>query len=256
VTDKSIHIVFQVLNFCSSEYSLSYNLSPEEELLLIYLAKHRGVKGIFPSIATLATERHKSRRTIMRSIQSLEQKKLIHVERSQGRSSHYHLIIPDTKLSTTSDTHVTSDIDDTSDTYVTPPVTSVSPTSDTGVTLYNKVSNRVNKTERAAPSLFEPNEANQTLALELQVDIDQELSSFRERKKKALQTQYEFERWIHGAAQYKRNIQAKKQDLSYPNMIDWTQERLDQEDKARLERIKQGGLLNGRSRDTADHNRR
>ena len=103
------HIVFRVLNFVSTPEASS--LLPNEKLLLIFLAKHHGKKGIYPSRATLAKEMHVTSRYITTLIQSLEEKKLIKIQDSHGKSHHYELLF----LSTTLEPQFTSELQITPD---------------------------------------------------------------------------------------------------------------------------------------------
>jgi Helix-turn-helix domain len=101
MSNKSVHIVFQVLNFLHSAYSVSYDLVDAERLLLINLASHQGIKGIYPSKKTLCKELKKGYSTLTRIIASLIKKKLLSVDYIRGISNHYHLHIPTIELSTT-----------------------------------------------------------------------------------------------------------------------------------------------------------
>jgi hypothetical protein len=86
---KEIHIVFQVLNYLHSNNSL--DLIDAEKLVLITLASHKGVKGIYPSVKTLARELKKGESTVRRLIAQLKDKKLIEVETMLGKANHYFL---------------------------------------------------------------------------------------------------------------------------------------------------------------------
>lgn len=141
-SNKEIHIVFQVLNFIFGALSHPYNLSPDEKILLIALARHKGAKGIYPSITTLAKELKRSRRSIMRYLKVLNEKQLINIDKNLGCSNRY-------KLSPTSVNCVTGDVHVTSDTPVTGLVTTEVTTSDTPVTQSIKINNKKEIIERA-----------------------------------------------------------------------------------------------------------
>lgn len=88
---KEIHIVFQVLNFIAGQESAPYTLSASEQMLLIMLTKHKGTKGIYPSITTLAKELKRSRRSVQYDLESLQAKKLIKIDQIPGKSNQYSI---------------------------------------------------------------------------------------------------------------------------------------------------------------------
>lgn len=85
------HIVFQVLNFVFGISDLSKKLLPTHKLLLIALAKHHGMKGICPSIGTLAKEMNVSFRYITRCLAFLHSINVIQIESNLGRRNNYTL---------------------------------------------------------------------------------------------------------------------------------------------------------------------
>ncbi len=104
--DKPLHIVFQVLNFLGNQIlSSPYDLSADEKLLLIFLSKHKGHRGIYPSVLTLAKELQRSESAIRRSLRRLKKKNLIIIDQIPGKSSQYTLILPDLDLSTAPGVH-------------------------------------------------------------------------------------------------------------------------------------------------------
>lgn len=111
------HIVFQVLNFISSDSSLNNQLLPVDRLLLIMLAKHHGTKGIYPSTTTLSDELRVSPTYVKLRIAHLEKLKIIEVVRKSGKSNHYNLTVLSTDQSTTVDQSIGVDqsttVDDT-----------------------------------------------------------------------------------------------------------------------------------------------
>lgn len=97
VSQAQIHVVFQVINFLYSEASAPLKLSDSEKLLLINLASHKGTKGIYPSVRTIARELKKGESSIRRFIAGLKKKGLITVDSILGKSNHYTIL----NLSTT-----------------------------------------------------------------------------------------------------------------------------------------------------------
>lgn len=97
MTDKPIHIVFQVLNFLHGEQSSRLNLSNCEKLLLINLASNQGHVKFVPSIKNIAKQMKKGHSTIERAISSLHKKGLVYIQSSKGKINQYCL----TYLSTT-----------------------------------------------------------------------------------------------------------------------------------------------------------
>lgn len=89
----------------------------------VWLCYYANVKGqdCFPSVTTLARHCAVSRRHIIRMLKSLEQLKVISIDRAKGRPNVYTLL--NAELST----EATGDIDVTSDTRDTTPVSPMSP---------------------------------------------------------------------------------------------------------------------------------
>lgn len=134
---KDIHIVFQVLNFLKSDHYFATITNANEQRLLIFLASHKGEKGIFPSIPLLAKELKIEKRSVMRLIKRWVELGVIEVAENPGKNNHYLLYIPEA----TPDTAVTPVIEKvihTPDRCVTPPVTDVSVTRDRRVHSNNK----------------------------------------------------------------------------------------------------------------------
>lgn len=100
---KSVHVVFQVLNFIYSPFCKQYTLLPIDKLILITLAKHKGVRGIFPMQETLAEELCTSIRYLRTRVKHLEKQGLLFVEQI-NRKNNYYL----TFLSTTEDLQIPS----------------------------------------------------------------------------------------------------------------------------------------------------
>lgn len=91
---KTIHIVFQVINFLHSESSTPLKLSDSEKLLLITLASHKGIKGICPSIKTIARELKKGESSVFRLLAKLKKKGVILIEGQPGKANHYIILTP------------------------------------------------------------------------------------------------------------------------------------------------------------------
>lgn len=172
--EKSIHIVFQVLNFIFSEASSNYRLLPVDRLLLVALAKHHGSKGIYPSTRTLARELHLSKTHIKERINYLDSINLIKINRKNGCSHFYYLEFLSTDRSTTVDRLPEIDRSTT-------PAGTGQPQRPHRSTTVDRINtnnqNRLNKTERARinralplPDDFMINEKNKALCDEKNLD--------------------------------------------------------------------------------------
>lgn len=209
---KDIHIVFQVLNWLHSDHQTQYQLLPNAKLLLINLASHKGIEGIFPSIDTLSKELNLAKRYVITLLNQLSKQKLIKIVKKKGCHNVYFLTIPFEKLTRTSDPQCTTTSDLSSKSYpqvVIPrsPVDSelviprspplVIPRSPDWCSTdhpNNKVITKINNKERAL-SVFEPSEEARALARELSVDVNIECDSFL-RKGPLHKTQEAFMNWI------------------------------------------------------------
>src|SRR3974390_3413322 len=94
MSQKSIHVVFQMLNFLHSDLAKSYNLIPIDRLILINLASHNGKKGICPSTTTIAKELNITSKHVKERLSYLESINLISIRRTNGKRSQYKLYIP------------------------------------------------------------------------------------------------------------------------------------------------------------------
>lgn len=139
---KELHILFQVMNFLRSSDSKKYKLLPIDKLILITLASHKGAKGIFPMQETLANTLETSLRYMKTRLKYLEKNDLIFVEKIH-RKNYYHLIF----LSTIGDPQITYD-EISGDPQITSQVIHRSPHRGSTDATNNKVSNKLNKTER------------------------------------------------------------------------------------------------------------
>lgn len=171
MSEKTVHVVFQILNFLHSEKSIAYSLNDAERLLLITLASHKGAKGIYPSLKTLSRELKKKESTVRRWTASLAQKKLIRIDRTIGISNHYVLSeVLMTPLTSEQGTHT-----DPAQIRADPPLTSEQGTPLTSEQLITKRNNK-GITERArAPIAFDfrPDQKTKDLIKELGFDQEQ-----------------------------------------------------------------------------------
>jgi hypothetical protein len=90
MSEKTIHVVFQVLNFLHGSDSIEYKLLPIDKLILINLASHKGIKGIFPSQQTISKELKYDVRELRRRLKHLEDVGLIYVDKV-NRKNYYYL---------------------------------------------------------------------------------------------------------------------------------------------------------------------
>lgn len=160
MSNKSIHIVFQVLNFLHSSISSSLNLLPLDKLILINLASHKGPKGICPSTLTIAKELKVSKRHIVDRLSYLQTltlngNYLIKINKSPGKRSHYYLSIPMPELSTTGEPQFTSEVDFTGEPQFTTVVNHSSQTGEPQFTQSTK-SNKTSNPERGRKNRAHP----------------------------------------------------------------------------------------------------
>ena len=88
-TSKKIHLVFQVMNFLTSEDSLPYSISNDEWKCLVILASHNSLSGMWPSMPTLAKKLHVTVRSVEKTISKMRNKGLIDWLERRGRSNLY-----------------------------------------------------------------------------------------------------------------------------------------------------------------------
>ena len=174
MSEKTVHIVFQVLNFLHNLNELT-SLNDAEKLLLITLASHKGVHGIYPSAKTLARELQKGESTIRRLIAQLIKKNLILVDYNLGKSSQYTIV----NLSTTPLIGERGIDSDPSHRREDTPLTDERTTPLTGekviTKLNNKVNNREGRTLRATPLTdeFRPDQKTRELVKSLSFTDEQ-----------------------------------------------------------------------------------
>lgn len=147
VQEKSIHIVFQILNLLSDPSVRCHypKLTPDEKLLLLFLAKHKGHKGIYPSILTLAKELDRSDSAIQRSAKRLVQKGFIRIDPVPGKSNNYTILI----LGDTPSVDATPSVELPLASTLPHPPRPRYPTPSVDATQSDKSNNRFNNTERA-----------------------------------------------------------------------------------------------------------
>lgn len=164
---KTVHIVFQVLNFLHDVDSKKYKLLPIDKLILITLASHKGSKGIFPSQETLADELGMTIRHLRNRIKFLEKSGLLFVEKL-GRRHFYHL----TNLSTIEEPQFPYQ-EKIEELQFRSQGNYSSGHRGTTVPPNNKISNKLNKTERARKKRlplsldFHPNKNGQKMCEEV-----------------------------------------------------------------------------------------
>jgi len=96
-SNKTIHPLFNLLNFIYSEKCLPFDLSHLDKLILIGLFKHFSYQGMFVSQKTLAKELNVTVRAVEMAIQSFKTKKLITVKK-EGRRNYYIASIPEVRF--------------------------------------------------------------------------------------------------------------------------------------------------------------
>lgn len=224
--DKEIHVVFQVLNYVFSPISHDNRLLPVHRLLLIALAKHSGVKGIYPSTTTLAKELNVSSRYIKTCLNYLESLNILKIARKNGRSNHYYLEFLSTDRGTT-DHRCTDDHRGTTDHPTGELQIRDRGTTDHPISINNQL--RRNKTERrkkAALALsddFEP--TRETVQEAKRVGLTQDEANYElekffnyylENKEEKTDWQLVLQNWFIRAGNYKRQkgaINVKQEEV-------------------------------------------
>lgn len=92
MSEKTPHLVFQVINFIYSPEIHNYNLLEIDKLILILLAKRSGKSGIHPSLLKMSVTLGKSYRYIKNRIKVLVDKKLITLTARSGKSHLYGIV--------------------------------------------------------------------------------------------------------------------------------------------------------------------
>lgn len=182
---KSIHIVFEVINFLLSDEAKKHKLFPIDKLILITLASHKGTKGIFPMQETLADELGIGRRYLRLRIRFLEKSGFLFVEKI-GRRHFYHLL----NLSTTGEPQIPYHQKIEEPQFRSQGNYSSAHRGTTDAT-NNKVSNKLNKSERST---------RKKTALPLSVDFEPNRETVQEAKRVGLtydEANYEVEKFFN-----------------------------------------------------------
>lgn len=213
MSEKEIHIVFQVLNFLSSLSgnpqftTLLKTMLPIDRLLLIHIARHNGRKGMCPSLDLLSGELGVTKSYLIRRLYVLEEKKLIEIYRKRGRRHVYFFPFLAKSYPQSGDLHVTTQEVTSGDLQVTRVVTYRSPewcTTGHPIRETNKYQER-----ESALSAFLPDDQNLLLCTGLGLKVEEELESFRNRHKGKV-NQYEFRRWMENSNTYRKRKVANK----------------------------------------------
>ena len=170
---KSIHIVFEVINFLLSDEAKKHKLFPIDKLILITLASHKGTKGIFPMQETLADELGIGRRYLRLRIRFLEKSGFLFVEKI-GRRHFDHLL----NLSTTGEPQIPYHQKIEEPQFRSQGNYSSAHRGTTDAT-DNKVSNKLNQSERST---------RKKTALPLSVDFEPNRETVQEAKRVGLTT--------------------------------------------------------------------
>jgi hypothetical protein len=257
--EKAIHIVFQVMNYIFGETLTDHLLLPVDRLLLLALAKHHGVKGIYPSTKTLAKELRISKTYVKLRINYLESIKLIRIDRKYGCSHSYFLEFLSTDRATTVDQSSTVD----RSTVVTPTgqlqlqdrSTTVDP-----ININNQ--QRLNNTERrkkAALTLsddFVPSKQSVKKAEEVGLtedeanyEFDKFMNHYQEKQVEKTDWQFMLQTWFIRAGDYKRKkgpITVNSQEVK--STVPWYNPADAQRGPAAI-----GNLLNGLAKQASEH---
>jgi len=185
--EKTVHIVFQVLNYLTNPTIKKPKLLPIDKLILLKLASHKGEKGIFPMQETLASTLETSLRYMKTRLKYLEKIGLIYVEKVH-RNNHYHLPF----LSTIGDLQIPYQ-ESSGDPQITSQVIHRSPHRGSTDATNNKVNNKLNKTERARKKRvplsldFHPDKNGQKMSEDVSaktgLSFDQLLTKFKNLQK-------------------------------------------------------------------------
>lgn len=237
MSTKDKHIVFRVINFLHSDFSLAYKLLPIDKFILVTLASHNGLKGIFPSKECLANELHVTLRYTRERLKHLEKQSLISVQKKRNQD-HYQLLF----LSTGEEPQFPNTYPQEEPqfrergTTVPPKGTTVPPY----ISIKNKVNNK-RRTKEADASLsflfvdFEPNRETIKIAAEnglTEREAEEVLYKFREyyveKRIKRENWQAELQEWYLRKAAWKHEKELE-------------QEEKDREESLRNRRYSQGG---------------
>lgn len=185
MSNKPVHIVFQVINFLSSYESSEYSLITIDKLILIFLASHRGKRGIYPRQVTLAKSLKVTPKHIKARLKHLVNIGLISIKRASQNEYTLNFITDESNLQVTFDTPIP---ETKGNLQVTSKVTHRLPRkSPTGYLINNKEEEHIKTTERgrkrASPLTddFLVNKETKLLCIELgftQDEANNELDKF------------------------------------------------------------------------------
>jgi len=178
MVNKNIHIVFQVLNFLHSDHHSAMITSGTEHRVLTNLASHKGDKGIFPSIPTIAKELKLGTRVVYRAIQKWVSLNIIEIESDAGKNNHYLLYIPK-PTPVASDTGVS---EDTPVVHDTPPLSLETHTPVASDTIYNKEELSNNKKLLYAKSVDNSKRHDFADSMDSMANEDRHIREHEERK--------------------------------------------------------------------------
>lgn len=256
--EKAIHIVFQVMNYVFAPVSQDHRLLPVHRLLLIALAKHHGVKGIYPSTTTLAKELNVSSRYIKTCLNYLESLHILKIERKNGRSNHYYLEFLSTDQGTT-DHRCTTDHRGTTDHPTGELQIRNRGSTDHPISINNQL--RRNNTERRKKTAhplsddFEPSEETAVKAKalglkreECEVEFEKFMNYYLENGVKKINWQLTLQNWFIKGAEWKKAHPAKPKPEEVRSTVPWYKPEDGERGAAPI-----GKLLNGLATKAREH---
>lgn len=98
MSEKIVHIMFRVVSFLISDESKKYNLLLIDRWILTLLAKHQGIKGIFPNQETIGKEAFISLRYAKTRIKYLESIGLISIKRINHKNHYFFNFLEDPQI--------------------------------------------------------------------------------------------------------------------------------------------------------------
>ena len=217
-----MNLMFRVALFLRDEFSLTYDLIPSDIAILTMLASHLGEREYwYISQHDIAKAcRLKPRQFYARS-KNLEKQRLITIKRT-GKANAYALTLPNIPgKQWSADQHSTADHQKPDQHSTADQISTRVPIRSALECRHKETIKKQKETERGALSDFIPNEENQSILIELNLNMTEELLSFKNRHKGA-KTQYEFERWIKQSAKYQqRNQQQTDNNVVIPSAREW-----------------------------------
>lgn len=226
MSDKPIHIVFQVINHLRH----LCHTSTSDKLLLVTLASFSGVKGICPSAHKIGERMGFSDRQVYRVLNRLEDQKLIKIIRAQGKSHVFEFLF----LSTTPDIHVIGEVIHTPDNVVigTPDIHVIPPMTTLSYHRITKgITNRNNRGEKLPVPLdffLTPKSKKHIDDLELEVDdaneiINKFLTYNAEKQTLSDDWNRMLRAWIDREMRFRREREESKR-LQQPEKTPWYHE--------------------------------